>query len=114
MLFTAIIFYALLTYFLVKRITIIRSSLADIINALQQGNPCDAKFSLRQQLLWYDGRMVVPNNSSIRKWFLHEYYATKLGGHAISLRTYAGMVPNFYWKGMCSDIANFVRTCMIC
>lgn len=43
-----------------------------------------------------------------------EYHATFGGGHVGAFRTYACMALHFHWSGMCRDIAQFVKTCMIC
>lgn len=56
------------------------------IQALQQGALGDTKFSLKNDLLWYASKIVIPENSPIIAQLLYEYHATKLGGHSGSLR----------------------------
>lgn len=84
------------------------------LTALQQGTNDDTKFTLRQNLLCYDSRIVVPDNSEIKTQLLQEYHATRLGGHAGSLRTYARISSHFYWQGLRRDVVEFVKKCMIC
>lgn len=84
------------------------------MTTLQQCTNDDTKFTLRQNLLCYDNRIVVPDNFEIKTQLLQEYHATRLGGHAGSLRTYAQISSHFYWQGLCRDVAEFVKKCMIC
>lgn len=67
-----------------------------VIGITTSGKQCDAKFSWNQQMLGYDGRIVVPNHPSLGLQLLKEYHATKLGGHERSLRTYIRMASQFY------------------
>lgn len=84
------------------------------IQALQQGAVIDSKFSWKQQLLWRDDKIVIPENSPVILQLLQEFHSTKLGGHSGSLRTHARLAQHFYWKNMRQDVAEFVKTCLIC
>ena len=86
----------------------------DIIQAINSHTITDSNYTWRQNLLWKQGRIVVPDDHQLRQQLLHEYHATPVGGHAGSLRTYIRLAQQFYWKGMRKDTAQFVKTCIVC
>ena len=86
----------------------------NIIQAINSHTNCDSTYTWRQNFLWKQGRIVIPDDQQLKQQLLHEYHATPISGHAGSLRTYVRMAQQFYWKGMCKDIAKFVKTCIVC
>lgn len=51
------------------------------------GNP-NSGYSLRQGLLCWKGRLVIPDNANLKQRLLQDFHHSLLGGHAGSLRTY--------------------------
>lgn len=51
-----------------------------LITTIQQGQDYDNIFSVKQDLLWHDGKIVVPESGNHKQQLLQEYNASKLGG----------------------------------
>lgn len=60
------------------------------------------------------GRLIVPNISDLRKDILEDSHRSKFTIHPGSSKMYADMKRCYYWDGIKSDIANFVKRCMTC
>lgn len=84
------------------------------IQALQQDIAADSKFSWKKDLLWHHNKIVIPEDSHIISQLLQEFHSTKVGGHSCSLKTHARLAQHFYWKKMRHDVAEFVKTSLIC
>ena len=74
-------------------------------------------FMLHQGLLWKLGasgpRLCVPFGAD-KVPFLQAAHDNKLAAHAGIHRTLARAMGNYYWKGMYTDVVNYVRTCHTC
>ena len=71
-------------------------------------------YKLRDGLIFYKTRVVVPRVSEIRKKLLAEFHDSKLAGHSGVLRTYKRLAQQFYWPNMYKDVQDYVSTCAIC
>ena len=89
-------------------------SLANLRNAIKKGEAAVQKFSDKDGLLWYQGRLVLPTGSRHKLMVIHEFHNTPIGGHSGALRTYKRVPANFYWVGMKRDILEYVRHCDVC
>jgi len=74
----------------------------------------NGSFTWRNGLLLYKGRVVIPNDATLRATLLHEMHDTKVGGHSGVLRTFKKLVQQFYWPGMHKAVQNYVKECEIC
>lgn len=70
--------------------------------------------SLKDGLLCFKGRLMVPNNGDLRQQLLIEFHSSAFGGHSGVTRTYQRLAGTFYWKNMKVDVKNFVAQCQIC
>ena len=60
------------------------------------------------------GRLIVPNICDLRNYILQDSHRSKFTIHPGSSKMYADMKRLYYWDGMKSDIANFIKRCMTC
>jgi hypothetical protein len=67
-----------------------------------------------QRVLWYKGRICVPNIKELKDEILHEAhesaYSIYLGGN----KMYHDLKATYWWYGMKRDIAKYVALCDTC
>ncbi|CAF4948550.1 unnamed protein product [Pieris macdunnoughi] len=61
----------------------------------------------------YRNKIIYPTLSE-RSKILHENHDIPIAGHLGSVRMYKRIKESYYWKGMRSDIENYVKTCRSC
>ena len=89
--------------------------LACIRKDLSQDISTYVGFTLRNGLLLYKDRLVVPHSSSFIPLILVKFHSSPVGGHSGEIKTYQRIASKlYYWVGMKSDIAKFVAECDIC
>jgi hypothetical protein len=71
-------------------------------------------YMLRDGLVFYKTRVVVPQVQEIRKKIMIEFHDSKLAGHFRVLRTYKRLAQQFFWPNMYRDVQDYVSTCEIC
>ena len=71
-------------------------------------------YKLRDGLIFYKTRVVVPRDQEIHHKLLVEFHDSKLAGHSGVLRTYRRLAQQFYWPNMYKDVQDYVSTCEIC
>nr|KYP46437.1 Transposon Ty3-I Gag-Pol polyprotein [Cajanus cajan] len=79
-----------------------------------QNKAPDPHYSVHDQLLYWKGRLVIPNSHNLVKQILYEFHTSLLGGHAGMARTLARISAQFYWSGMQKDVKEFVQQCLVC
>ena len=67
-----------------------------IISSLQTNSSLHPAFTWKQNLLWYKGKLIVPDDNQLKQHLLQEYHATYIGGHADILRTYVRLAHQFF------------------
>jgi hypothetical protein len=70
--------------------------------------------TVKDELVFWKGRLMVPQASPIRDQILQEFHTSAIGGHAGIARTMARITAQFYWKNMKKDITHFVQQCVVC
>ncbi|CAH9111194.1 unnamed protein product, partial [Cuscuta epithymum] len=73
-----------------------------------------AEFKLKNGLLYYKGRLMIPQNSPRINRILKEYHDSATGGHSGNFRTMKRISTLFYWVGMRKDIQQYVQKCEVC
>uniref|UniRef100_A0A0V0J0A5 Putative ovule protein n=1 Tax=Solanum chacoense TaxID=4108 RepID=A0A0V0J0A5_SOLCH len=68
----------------------------------------------RGGLLFFKGRLVLPTDSSLRLYLLHEFHSSPVGGHSVIAHTFHCLSSNFYWKNIRHDVKVFIASCQIC
>jgi hypothetical protein len=65
-------------------------------------------------LLRFRGRIYVPPNDELRRLILSEAHRAVYMAHPGVTKMRADLKPLFFWKGMKTDIVNFVARCLEC
>jgi ribonuclease HI len=77
--------------------------------------PKYSSFSLDDQgTLFFQGRLVVPNDPSLKELILKEAHETPLSIHPGSTKMYHDIKTTFWWTGMKQQIASYVSECDTC
>jgi hypothetical protein len=71
-------------------------------------------FQPHQGLLFFKGKLYLPSTSAFKVVLLEEFHASPIGGHSGIEKTYGRLKENIYWEGMKQDVAQFVKTCLVC
>ena len=75
-----------------------------IITSLKTTNIVDSNYSYTKGLLMWKGKILIPNDSTLKSQLLQEFYASWLGGHASVFKTYAQLASQYYWPSMKNDV----------
>jgi hypothetical protein len=65
-------------------------------------------------LIFFKGKLFVPSKSSFKQTLLEEFHSSPVGGHSGIHRTFGRLQENVFWHGMCREVADFVKACLIC
>nr|KYP71834.1 Retrotransposable element Tf2 [Cajanus cajan] len=90
------------------------SYLQGVVSDLHKDPTSRPGFSIKHDILFYYGRLVISANSSWIPILLHEFHSTPTGGHSGYYRTYRRLAENVYWCGMKKRVQDFVKECDIC
>ncbi|MCH90455.1 hypothetical protein A2U01_0011371, partial [Trifolium medium] len=90
------------------------AELQQIIQACQAHDEAYNLYYVKEGLVLWKGKLVIPNNLDIIKQILKEFHTSHIGGHAGITRTFARIQAQFYWKNMREDIKTYVQQCVIC
>ena len=66
----------------------------------QVNSPFNINLLWRDELLFYKGHMVIPNDGSLRSQLLYELHNSKMGGHLGVIRTCQRLRQQFHWPSM--------------
>ena len=83
-------------------------------NEMQSPDRSESHFCITDNRVLYKGRCVIPRSSKFCSILLHEYHSSAVGGHAGELKTYMRLATDWYWQGMRRDVAEFVKSCVVC
>jgi hypothetical protein len=65
-------------------------------------------------LIKHKGKILVGNTTDLGKRLLESFHNSILGGHLGEKVTYTKLKSLFYWPGMKSDVAAYIKTCPTC
>ena len=85
-----------------------------IKESLASGQPSALSYTLVEDCLLYNNRMVIPKHSKLISMLLKQYHDSVIGGHSGEVKTYRRLAADFYWVGMKKAIANYVKVCGVC
>ncbi|GAU45358.1 hypothetical protein TSUD_239070 [Trifolium subterraneum] len=88
--------------------------LQQIMQAWQRQEEAYQLYSVKEGLLLWKNKLVIPNNKDIITQILKEFHTSHIGGHAGITRTMARIQAQFYWKNMREDITGYIQHCVIC
>ncbi|QRW15579.1 Retrotransposable element Tf2 protein [Rhizoctonia solani] len=71
-------------------------------------------YNWEEDLLWYQGKLVIPDAEDLKERLLREFHDSPLAGHPGQQRTLELLSRNYWWPGMKSSAKEWVECCPIC
>ncbi|QRW17265.1 Retrotransposable element Tf2 protein [Rhizoctonia solani] len=71
-------------------------------------------YNWEEDLLWYRGKLVVPDSEELKDRLLREFHDSPLAGHPGQQQTLELLSRNYWWPGMKSSAKEWVECCPIC
>ncbi|QRW23271.1 Retrotransposable element Tf2 protein [Rhizoctonia solani] len=71
-------------------------------------------YDWEEELLWYRGKLVVPDSEPLKERLLREFHDSPLAGHPGQQRTLELLSRNYWWPGMKSSAKEWVECCPTC
>ncbi|KAF8757112.1 hypothetical protein RHS01_03964 [Rhizoctonia solani] len=71
-------------------------------------------YDWEEDLLWYRGKLVVPDSEPLKEQLLREFHNSPLAGHPGQQRTLELLSRNYWWPGMKSTAKEWVECCPVC
>jgi hypothetical protein len=65
-------------------------------------------------ILWFEKRLCVPEDQSIRQGILREAHESAYSIHPGSTKMYLDLKQKYWWVGMKRDVAEYVAVCDTC
>lgn len=90
------------------------TSLTELKNRCLQGVQSDSHYQVHNNMLFWNSRLVVPQQPELITSILKEYHSSPIGGHSGISRTKARIARQFYWPSMNKDIRVFLSECLTC
>lgn len=88
--------------------------LQQIIKFVHEGAEGTEGYSVKDGLLLKDNRLVIPTKSPFIPNLMKQFHNSSVGGHEWVLKTFKRMAREVLWKGMRSDITEFIKGCEVC
>jgi hypothetical protein len=67
-----------------------------------------------QGVLWYKGRIHVPNIKELKDKILHEAHESTYSFHLGGNKIYHDLKATYWWYGMKRDVAEYITLCDTC
>ncbi|GAU12540.1 hypothetical protein TSUD_182540 [Trifolium subterraneum] len=87
---------------------------SDIMDKCKSQGNSYLQYTLREGVLYWKNRVVIPKKSALIQQVLHEFHSSPIGGHAGFTRTLARIKSQFYWIAMKKDVLEYIQNCAIC
>jgi transposase InsO family protein len=71
-------------------------------------------WSVRDDLLYHEGKLCIPNEESVRQEILRRYHDDPLAGHFGREKTLELLRRQYWWPKMNAYVADYVSSCMSC
>lgn len=85
----------------------------ELLTRLAIKSPDEQGFSLHQGLIKFNNKIWIAANSALQTRVIDALHTSVIGGHSGTKATYYRVKQLFYWKGMKTDVDNFVKQCTI-
>ncbi|KAK8714256.1 hypothetical protein V6N13_149449 [Hibiscus sabdariffa] len=83
------------------------------VQDIAEGKPTEFRFR-DEGVLCFKERIVVPDDSELRRTILTEAHSSPFSMHPGSTKMYRDLKCEYYWVGLKKDVAEFVSKCMVC
>lgn len=77
-------------------------------------NEENSQYEFKDNLLFYQGKLYLPANESLRLQVLRQAHDSPLAGHPGRDKTLSNLNRFFYWPGMSTSAESYVKTCDLC
>ena len=99
---------------LIDKILYANRSQQQLENELDHVAQGQVGWEVKDGLLLYDGRLVVPDVDNLRTKLLAEIHGQVSTAHPGRNKTIALVARKYYWKGMRSWIEQYIANCQVC
>ena len=89
-------------------------NLVAIYKQCREGTMQGTEYIVKDGLLFWKDRMMIPENQALKQQIMQEFHASKIGGHEGVTKSVSRICKQFHWPKMQQDIRDFVRECTIC
>jgi len=72
---------------------------------------CSAEWSEDKRLLWFRGKIYVPQNTDLQRQVVSLCHDTKVAGHPRHWKTLELVSRNYWWHQMSRYIRQYISTC---
>ena len=80
----------------------------------QAGTEGEKTYTLKDGMLFAEGRLVVPDQDNLRTLIIREIHGQKSTAHPGQKKTLRILRDRYHWKGMASDVDQYIRNCHTC
>ena len=88
-------------------------AMLELHNQFLQGS-LGVDYFVKDGLMFYRGKLWIPDFENIREQLLQEFHNTPQAGHGGVLKTYKALGNLFFWPCMKQDVHRFVERCHSC
>ncbi|KAK8625988.1 hypothetical protein V6N13_133643 [Hibiscus sabdariffa] len=88
-------------------------AIAAHVQDIAEGKPTEFRFR-DEGVLCFKDRIVVPDDSELRRTILTEAHSSPFAMHPGSTKMYRDLKGEYYWVGLKKDVVEFVSKCMVC
>lgn len=85
-----------------------------LLTQLAVQSPNEQGYSLYQGIIRKGDQIWIGENSALRTRLIAAMHESALRGHSGIQATYHRVKRMFYWKGLKTDVDNFVKQCQVC
>ena len=77
-------------------------------NEIMEGNITNDEIKIVGELILYRGRIMLAENSKVKRKIMKEYHDNPLSGHTGFYKNYKKIRERYSWKGLKKDIIKYV------
>lgn len=80
---------------------------------LYEQHQLPSNFIVREGILFFQNRIVVPNLQQLKGPFFHAYHNVPTAGQGGSMKTYKAIAEVFFWRNMRKEVIEFIKGCQV-